>query len=114
MKAVNLPVTKEFLDRRVGDGRYGRSMWVRFCDFMLDKGFTITLYEAQKTYSKYITLWKDGKAFKVRFSNHKPIMERELAGDCDFFVGVCHTKTTTTRDAAIAALNYFNEEIRKR
>lgn len=100
-------VTKNFLDGRIGSGKLGVSMWIRFCDFMLDKGFKVELYEAQRTNSKYVTVSKGAKSFKVRFSNHKPILQRELNGDCDFFVGVNNTHTTTTRDAAVAVREYF-------
>ena len=70
-------------------------------------GFTVELYEARQTKSKYCTVRHAGKQFKVRFSDHKPIYRREMQGDCDFFVGHTHTGIRTTHDAANAVCNFF-------
>jgi hypothetical protein len=109
-KARNLVVTKEFLktraDRCLGAG-YKKQQWVSFCEVMLSKGFTCTIYEAKETYSKYITVSFQNKFFKVRFSNHKPIAHREENGDCDFFVGITNKGCTTTAQAVLAAMRAF-------
>lgn len=73
-------------------------------------GFHLELYEARQTKSKYITVRREGdwsRSYKVRFSDHKPIHYREMAGDCDFFVGVTHTGTRNTHDAINAVCNFF-------
>lgn len=70
-------------------------------------GFTIELYEARQTKSKYCTVKRDVKSFKVRFSDHKPIYHREMQGDCDFFVGVTNTGSRNTHDAINATCNFF-------
>lgn len=70
-------------------------------------GFSVELYEARQTKSKYCTVKLDGKSFKVRFSDHKPIYQREMKGDCDFFVGHTHTGIRTTQDAINAVCAYF-------
>ena len=106
-------ITPELLQCRVNRAAqvgFGKQKWVEFCEILMAEGFKLTLYEARKTFSKYITVRRKGskgKAFKVRFSNHKPIRQRELNGDCDFFVGISHTGVTTTRDALNAVRNYF-------
>jgi hypothetical protein len=112
-KAVNIIVEKDFLDKRTAIcSIYGKPKhkWVEFCEYFLDKGYTISLYEAKETVSKYITLTHAScpdKAYKVRFSNHRPIAHLEYKGTCDFFVGITHTGTRTTREAAIAVNNYL-------
>lgn len=112
-KATDLKVTKGFLDerhKRVEALGYNKQKWVQFCEIMLEKGFVLTLYEARRTFSKYITVRDENRAtFKVRFSNHKPIPQREANGDCDFFVGVTNSGVSTWRDAVYATLKYFGK-----
>lgn len=106
----DLTITKKFLAeraRRAIAGGYPVPKWVQFCEAMLAKGYTVTLYEARKTVSKYLFVYNAGQRFKVRFSNHKPGRQRQQNRDCDFFVGVSNGLVTTTADAireTIAAL----------
>jgi hypothetical protein len=108
-KATNIAVTVEFLssraERAIAAG-FAKQKWVQFCEAMLARGHSLTIYEARQTVSKYITVRTGKKTFKVRFSNHKPIKHRELAEDCDFFVGWTHTGVRTT-DQAIEAVDAF-------
>ena len=108
-KATNLPVTPSFLVARVeraAEKGFDKAKWVIFCETMMQHGLRLSLYEARKTFSKYVTVHNpaNGKYFKVRFSNHRPIKAREEAGDCDFFVGVTNLTTTTTTQAIAATL----------
>lgn len=115
-KANNRVVNQDFLDHRVKmaiDAGYTKQKWVEFCEEMLRQGFTVRLYEARRTVSKYITVSRPddhSRSFKVRFSNHKPIKYRETAGDCDFFVGRTHLGVTTTQQAIEATVDYFRKE----
>lgn len=114
MKASNLKVTYEFLNKRSEDSTskgFQKQKWIQFCETVMDRGFRVELYEARRTFSKYVTVIGFDKEFKVRFSNHKPIAERELKGDCDFFVGVTHTGWRTTDDALKALTEYFGETV---
>jgi len=114
-KQTNSVITPILLEARVQrtiNAGFGKQKWVEFCEVLLNEGFTLTLYEARQTYSKYITVVKPGsrkKSFKVRFSNHKPNRHRELAGDCDFFVGVTHLGVTTSQQALKAVFAHFHE-----
>lgn len=81
--------------------------WAAFSWYMLDQGFFVSLYRAKKTNSKYVTVSKGSKKFKVRFSDHKPIRKREANGDCDFFVGITNYKVTNTKMAIEAVFDYF-------
>lgn len=111
-KANNRAVTKSYLDQRAARAialGYSKPRWVLFCQIALDRGFAINLYEARRTNSKYVTVWKGSKSFKVRFSDHKPIKAREAGGDCDFFVGVTNLAVTTTGDALRALFSFFGE-----
>ena len=86
---------------------YPKAKWIEFSEILIKDGYQLFIYEAKQTASKYITVTKDNKSFKVRFSNHKPIAEKELNGDCDFFVGVTHTGVRNTTMALNAVRNYF-------
>lgn len=108
-KITNKYLTFDLLKQKTSK-KYGKAKWIIFAEELLNKGFKVSLYEARRTFSKYLTVEKDGKYFKVRFSNHKPIKERELNNDCDFFVGVTNYKVTTTEDALKAVYNFFEEK----
>lgn len=113
-KARNLPLTPEYLKARAERTSalgYPKPKWVEFCDIALRRGLVAYLYEAKHTDSKYVTLRHGGKSFKVRFSNHKPILAREIGNDCDFFVGVANRTVTTTGDAMRAAMAHFGMKI---
>ena len=114
-KATNMRITPHYLEVRsqaaISKG-YSKQKWVEFCEVMIGLGYTVTLYEARRTFSKYITVSHKmsgkKKQFKVRFSNHRPIAVREAAKDCDFFVGVSNFKTTTTAQAIEATKAFFD------
>lgn len=111
-KANGEEVTRTFLrHRRLIASKFPPAKWIEFCEICLDSGFTVSLYEARKTFSKYITVKKCGKSFKVRFSNHPPIKFREANGDCDFFVGRNNFTVTTTDDAIRAVVRHFNPNV---
>lgn len=112
-KATNRRMTVEYLKNRAEGliaAGFPKSKWIYFCEEMMRLGFTVELYEARQTKSKYLTVrlpddWS--RSFKVRFSDHKPIYHRETAGDCDFFVGKTHTGVRNTHDAVNAVCNFF-------
>ena len=109
-KANGNRITREFLKYRTST-LYGKQRWISFCEECMDRGYKCYLYEARRTYSKYITVVDNNRReFKVRFSNHKPILWRERNQDCDFFVGVTNFKVTTTQDALRAVDEFFNKE----
>ncbi len=108
-KANDEPVTLELLASRCYTN-YPKAKWIVFCEAMLGIGFDLTLYEARETVSKYITVWKDGRSFKVRYSNHMPNLERLNRGDCDFFVGKTQRFTTNSRQAIEAVKRFFGLE----
>lgn len=109
-RAVHRLVTREFLDRRVGNGKYGRSVWVRYCDVMLDQGYAVEIYEAKDTVSKYITVTGNFDiTYKVRFSNHPPSYVRMLDSDVNMVVGYSRDGIRwTLEDAIIATLKWFD------
>lgn len=114
-KATNLRMTEGYLAGRaeacVRKG-FTKPKWISFCETMMKVGYAVELYEARQTVSKYVTVIDEadtGVAFKVRFSNHKPIESRELAGDCDFFVGHTNLGITTTREAISATWAHFKK-----
>lgn len=98
MKCTNMNVTHDLLVKKTSK-EFGKAKWIMFCEEMLSLGFQVKLYEARKTFSKYVTIHHKNKEFKVRFSNHKPIKRREENGDCDFFVGITHLGVSRTEDA---------------
>ena len=116
-KATNIAVTAPFLEQRAERSTskgYAKQKWVMFCETLLSEGYKLSIYEARKTFSKYITVkGSGGKPFKVRFSNHRPIAERERAGDCDFFVGVTNLTVTTTDHALAAVRAHFIKDASK-
>lgn len=106
-KAYHRILTRGYLDYRYPPAGPYNPKWVQFCRTMLGHGFTVVLYEARETVSKYVTVERDGKQFKVRFSNHKPSRYKERNRFCDFFVGINHGSITTTAQAVTATLRHF-------
>ena len=109
-KAQDLDITPTFLTERAersASRGYAKAKWIEFCETMLKHNLSMTLYEAKKSRSKYIKVRNEDKVYKVRFSNHMPIKEREKNGDCDFFVGQTHQGRTTTSDAVEATLSFL-------
>lgn len=110
-KQVNTEVTEEFLTARYQrakrKGFNEMAKWISFCKVMLHYGLTVNLYEAKKTKSKYLTVSDGKRSYKVRFSDHKPIEQKEKNKDCDFFVGISNFKVTTTDMAISATLRFF-------
>lgn len=112
-KATNRLLSTDYLKNRAEGliaAGFPKSKWIYFCEEVMRLGFHVELYEARQTKSKYCTVFlpeNRRRQYKVRFSDHKPIHRRELAGDCDFFVGVTHTGTRNTHDAINAVCNFF-------
>lgn len=98
-------VTNKFLATKVY--KKNKQKWIVYCEYFLALGYPITMYEALKTVSKYITVYCGNLTFKVRFSDHKPIPSKEARADCDFFVGRTNFTVTNTSEAIIATLDYF-------
>lgn len=114
-KATHLEVTRTFLrerELRCKRAGYPKQKWIEFCELCLESEFTVHLYEARKTHSKYVTVSRstNGKRFefKVRFSNHPPIAARERQRDCDFFVGRTNLGIYTTEQAIYACAKHFD------
>lgn len=111
-KARGLNVTLGFLKERselAERGGWEEPKWIGFCRTLIAAGFYMSLYEAKETRSKYITVKRGEKSFKVRFSNHRPSRSQEEAGDSDFYVGVANHVTHTTADALKAVADFFKE-----
>ncbi len=70
--------------------------YLLFIKALLEEGFPVKRYVAGP--SKYIFVYdvRDEEVYKIRFSNHRPIYEKEMENDCDFYVGISHKQTSTT------------------
>ncbi len=113
-KITNEIPTESLLKKRsdiLTNAGYSKPKWIEFSETLIAQGYDLSLYEAKQTFSKYITIMKNGSAnYKVRFSNHMPIERRELARDCDFFVGKTHTGIRNTAMALVAVAEHFKRE----
>ena len=87
---------------------YKTSKWLEFCEYFMNKQFSVYYYVAKKTVSKYVQIKRGKKKFLVRFSNHKPIEYLERKGTCDFFVGVTNLGVTNTKNAINATEKFFS------
>lgn len=101
----------EELEKRYEGSSYPFPKYLLFLRYVFDlHRFGLTLYDAHTTNSKYVTVRQgDKKPYKIRWSDHKPRPDRELAGNCDFFVGHTNTRITTTRQAYYAMLEHFKK-----
>jgi hypothetical protein len=117
-KKAHQYVTKDYLMRRAN---YARSAgfpvpkFIEFSVWALEAGFRVFLHESHSTVSKYVYVENGSRRnqFKVRFSNHKPNREKEVLGDCDFFVGIAHHRTTTTEMAKEAVMKWAQAQAKE-
>lgn len=85
--------------------RFPTPKYLSFMHTMLCEGWDVKIYVAKV--SKYVFVRRFVKdiehVYKIRFSNHRPIYEKQLENDCDFYVGISHGAVHTT-DAIIKIL----------
>lgn len=74
---------------------YQPAKYLIFIKTMLENGWRVKLYVANKV-SKYVFIIKGEQVFKIRFSNHKPLYQKEMEDDCDYYVGISHKQVSTT------------------
>ncbi len=101
LKYVN-DLAKNYIEKN-----YSAPKWLQFSKYFILKGFEVYLAKSKSTVSKYIYVEDMENVFKVRFSNHKPNKNKEVAEDCNFFVGRTNLRTTTTEQAVLAAEIFF-------
>jgi len=86
--------------------QYEAPKYLRFILRMLREGWRAKLYIPRESkISKYVFVYKEDKIYKIRFSNHKPTIHRELDNDCDFYAGISNLKIMTTEQIAKIILN---------
>jgi len=85
--------------------QYSTPKYLLFMREMLRDGWEAKIYEVER--SKYVFITKDDFIFKIRFSNHKPIYQRQKANDCDFYVGISHKQTFTTEQVIEKIKNIY-------
>lgn len=89
--------------------QYSTPKYLLFIRDMIEDGWEVKLHEVRV--SKYVFVTKGTQTFKIRFSNHKPILSKELEEDCDFYVGVSHKQVSTTQQIMEAVKQKENGEI---
>jgi hypothetical protein len=76
--------------------QYATPKYLLFIKAILEAGWSVKVYVVRV--SKYVFIYKEEQIFKIRFSNHKPLYEKEMEDDCDYYVGVSHTQVSTTEE----------------
>lgn len=74
--------------------QYPTPKYLSFIKKFLEDGWNVKIYEVRV--SKYIFVYTETKIYKIRFSNHKPLYQKEIENDCDYYVGISHKATHTT------------------
>lgn len=95
LEEINAARLEELKKQYKADG-WPVPKWLQFCEAMLHDGWTVRVYRAQTTISKYVHITKGRKRLKVRFSNHRASWRTEAVGDSDIYVGVGNRGTITT------------------
>jgi hypothetical protein len=80
----NIWINKEYLQNFYTDVK---PRWVKFCEKLLDENYIVFIYIYETTGTVYITVVKNNKMIKIRYSDHLPMLNRWLSGDVDYFVG---------------------------
>lgn len=74
--------------------QYPTPKYLIFIRDMILRGWAVKIYKARV--SKYVFVSRGEHLFKIRFSNHKPLVSREDEKDCDFYVGISNRQVSTT------------------
>ena len=94
-------ITKQYLNNFIPTYHkkgYPTPKWIQFCIAMIDLGWSVKLYRAKTTYSKYVYIIKRNKSLKIRFSNHRASFNKEMSSDSDYYVGVGNNGIITTEE----------------
>lgn len=83
--------------------QYAPPKYLIFIKTMLENGWKVKVYVANKV-SKYVFIFKGDEIKKIRFSNHKPLYQKEEESDCDYYVGISHKQVSTTEELMIFLL----------
>ena len=79
--------------------KYATPKYLQFCKKMLENGWKVKIYTAKV--SKYVFIIKRDRVYKIRFSNHRPLLFKEEEEDCDYYVGISNKQMTTTEELII-------------
>lgn len=93
-KNINLDKIQKMIRRY--PAKYPTPRYMAFIKQLIEAGWQIKLYEARV--SKYVFCIKGDEVYKIRFSNHKPLLRKELEEDCDYYVGISHNQVSTTTE----------------
>lgn len=83
-RGTNIWLTKEYLQRFY---TVEKPEWVEFCELLMNNNYNVFLYLSKKTKSVYLSIVKNRKMVKIRFSDHTPNFQEWLKGDIDFCLG---------------------------
>ncbi len=106
IRGKNIFLSKEYLQRFYTDHK---PKWVRFCENLLNEGYTVLLYLAVNTESKYLTLIKNNKMLKIRYSEHSPKLDNYIRGDIKFYIGPGDKGMYSEREVLNATRIYFRK-----
>lgn len=104
-KRLNLNKVKETIANY--PSQYPTPKYLTFIRNMLEDGWAVKLYTSGV--SKYVFCLKGEHLYKVRFSNHKPRVDKELEEDCDFYVGISNLAVNTTEEIEKILKQNFNQ-----
>lgn len=109
----NIPIETETIERIKNNfvkNFYPISKWILFCEELIKLGLQGYVYQSKTTKSKYVYIKKNKKTYyKVRFSDHKAPLHKELYNDCDLFIGYRRTgKAINTQEAIEIIKKEFN------
>jgi hypothetical protein len=93
------------------DSNYSCPKYLLFIEAMLNNNFAVKLRKSKSTRSKYVYVKKNGKILKIRFSNHRPNFFRQKDEDCDYYVGVSHSKIISTESVISEVILDLTEHI---
>ena len=77
-------LSKEYLQNFYTDKK---PKWVKFCESLLSNKYIVFLDCLARTGSVYLTVLKNNKMVRIRYSNHWPRLNTWLKGKVDYFVG---------------------------
>lgn len=105
-RGKNIIVDKPYLQRFY---QVEKPKWLLFVENLINDKFQVIMYLPLHTDSIYLTLIKNNKMLKIRYSSHTPKLDTYLKGNINLYVGPLNQGMLSERQVINAIKLYFRE-----
>lgn len=107
IKGKNIIIDKPYLQKFYTTKKPN---WVKFCEKLLNDNFSVILYiPILRTESRYLTIIKNCKMMKIRYSDHAPVLKNWMQSDIDLYIGPSNKGMLNENQALKVIRLYFRK-----